>query len=105
MELSNQRNLVQSLITDLRRIDCSRRSCMIYELYQRFRTIIAKDLEEQGVLKDGKKLEAYLDEIRRGKAFPDTKILYWMVKFDVSPEAQVSRLNCSTGYIVLLLYL
>ena len=38
----------QSLITDLRQITAPRRSCMIYELYQRFRTLCTENLGGAG---------------------------------------------------------
>jgi len=90
-ELCNRQELIQALATDLRRIDSTRRSCMIFELYQRFRTIVSNDLEVRGVLKGGKKLEALLEEVKRGKVFPDDEIVYWMMKFESSSEAQVSE--------------
>lgn len=62
---------------------------MIFELYQRLRTNLSNDLEKRGILQDGKKLEALLDEVRRGKAFPEDEIIYWMMKFETTPEAQV----------------
>ena len=88
-ELCNQQHLIQSLTTDLRYINSTYRSCMIYELYQRFRINISNDMKSRGILREGKKFDALLEEIRRNKVFTDEKILYWIVKFEGSPEARV----------------
>lgn len=90
-ELENRLKMIQSLVSDLRVIDNTRRSCMIYELYQRFRLLVTKDLEEKGILADGKKLEALMEEVRRGKVYPEDKIIWWMTEFESSPEAQVQN--------------
>ena len=90
-ELCKTKNLIEVLSTDLRHTESARRSCMIFELYQRFRAKISKDFESCGVLSEGKKLESLLEEVRKGKVYPEDKIVYWMIKFESSSEAQVNE--------------
>lgn len=106
LELCDRQQLIQDLTADFRLIDQGRRSCMIFELYQRLRANLSNDLEKRGILQDGKKLEALLDEVRRGKAFPEDGIIYWMMKFETTPEAQVTAKGKGMdGTIVLFLFL
>lgn len=83
--------LIKDLNKDLKRMEAERLLCMIYESYQRFKTQISEDLEANGELKNGMKIEAFLEAIKKGKMFSDESLVYWMINMDNTKGMQVRK--------------
>lgn len=90
-KLNEKCKLIKDLNNDLKRMESERLLCMIYESYQRFRTQISEHLETNGELKNGMKIEPFLDAVKKGKLFSGEKVVHWMINLDNTEGMQVKR--------------
>ena len=95
-QLKQKCELIKCLTDDLDRIQSDRLYCMIFETYQRFRIQIGKKYDENG------KIDSYLDKVKRGKIMSHDKLVHWMIKFEESQCAQVTRSKNITLFILFL---
>lgn len=74
-------------------MESERLLCMIYESYQRFKVKISEDLELKlnEELKDGMKIEAFFEAVKKGKIVSNDRLVNWIIEIDNTKGIQVKR--------------